>query len=110
MKFLDLTIPLGIATPPWPTYEPLQVKYFKRLAPNGANGQPLRVTWTVSNRGIGATNTSDWSDSIWMSRDPAGGGPRVACASDQKPFFAHEDIDRTVDGRAARGELHCGLP
>ena len=41
MKLLDLTIPLGIATPPWPTYEPLQVKYFKRLAPNGANGQLL---------------------------------------------------------------------
>jgi arylformamidase len=41
MKFIDLTIPLGIATPPWPTYEPLQVKYFKRLAPNGANGQLL---------------------------------------------------------------------
>lgn len=39
MKLIDLTIPLGIATPPWPTYEPLQVKYFKRLAPNGANGQ-----------------------------------------------------------------------
>jgi kynurenine formamidase len=41
MKFIDLTIPLGIGTPPWPTYEPLQVKYFKRLAPNGANGQVL---------------------------------------------------------------------
>jgi arylformamidase len=41
MKFLDLTLPLGIATPPWPTYEPLQIKYFKRLAPNGANGQLL---------------------------------------------------------------------
>ena len=39
MKLIDLTIPLSIATPPWPTYEPLQVKYFKRLAPNGANGQ-----------------------------------------------------------------------
>jgi arylformamidase len=39
MKILDLSIPLGIGTPPWPTYEPLQVKYFKRLAPNGANGQ-----------------------------------------------------------------------
>ncbi len=39
MKMIDLTIPLSIATPPWPTYEPLQVKYFKRLAPNGANGQ-----------------------------------------------------------------------
>jgi len=41
MKFIDLTVPIGIATPPWPTYEPLQVKYFKRLAPNGANGQIL---------------------------------------------------------------------
>jgi kynurenine formamidase len=39
MKIIDLTIPLGIGTPPWPTYEPLQMKYFKRLAPNGANGQ-----------------------------------------------------------------------
>ena len=41
MKLIDMTIPLGIGTPPWPTYEPLQVKYFKRLAPNGANGQLL---------------------------------------------------------------------
>ncbi len=41
MKLIDLTIPIGIGTPPWPTYEPLQVKYFKRLAPNGANGQLL---------------------------------------------------------------------
>jgi kynurenine formamidase len=39
LKFVDLTVPIGIATPAWPTYEPLQVKYFKRLAPNGANGQ-----------------------------------------------------------------------
>ncbi|HVP38836.1 MAG TPA: cyclase family protein, partial [Candidatus Saccharimonadales bacterium] len=41
MKLIDLTVPLGIGTPPWPTYEPLQMKYFKRLAPNGANGQIL---------------------------------------------------------------------
>ncbi|MBE0665359.1 MAG: cyclase family protein [Chrysiogenales bacterium] len=39
MKIIDLTVPLGIGTPPWPTYEPLEMKYFKRLAPNGANGQ-----------------------------------------------------------------------
>ncbi len=38
---IDLSIPLGIGTPAWPTYEPLQMKYFKRLAPNGANGQLL---------------------------------------------------------------------
>jgi len=41
VKLIDLTIPLSVATPPWPTYEPLQLKYFKRLAPNGANGQVL---------------------------------------------------------------------
>ncbi len=41
MKCVDLSIPLGIGTPAWPTYEPLQMKYFKRLAPNGANGQIL---------------------------------------------------------------------
>jgi kynurenine formamidase len=41
MKPIDLSIPIGIGTPAWPTYEPLQMKYFKRLAPNGANGQLL---------------------------------------------------------------------
>jgi kynurenine formamidase len=39
MKIIDLTIPVGIGTPPWPTYVPLKMEYFKRLAPNGANGQ-----------------------------------------------------------------------
>ncbi len=37
----DLTQPLSILTPPWPTYEPLSMKFFKRLSPNGANGQIL---------------------------------------------------------------------
>ena len=41
MKLIDLTIPFGVGTPPWPTYIPLEVKYFKRLAPHGANGQVL---------------------------------------------------------------------
>ncbi len=41
LNMIDLTIPIGIGTPAWPTYEPLQMKYFKRLAPNGANGQIL---------------------------------------------------------------------
>ncbi len=41
MKIIDLSIPLGVGTPPWPTYIPLQVQYFKRLSPNGANGQVL---------------------------------------------------------------------
>ncbi len=39
VRMIDLSIPLGVQTPPWPTYEPIQLKYFKRLASNGANGQ-----------------------------------------------------------------------
>ena len=35
IKMYDLSIPIGVNTPPWPTYEPLQMKFFKRLAPNG---------------------------------------------------------------------------
>lgn len=42
MKLYDLSIPTGVDTPPWPTYEPLQVQYFKRLSSNGANGQIIR--------------------------------------------------------------------
>jgi kynurenine formamidase len=41
IKMYDLTIPIGICTPAWPTYEPLSMKFFKRLTPNGANGQLL---------------------------------------------------------------------
>ncbi|MBA3051969.1 MAG: cyclase family protein [Candidatus Omnitrophota bacterium] len=41
MKLYDLSQPISHLTPAWPTYEPLQIKFFKRLAPNGANGQLL---------------------------------------------------------------------
>lgn len=44
MKLYDLSQRTGILTPPWPTYEPLQVKFFKRLAPNGANGQLITTS------------------------------------------------------------------
>ena len=44
IKMYDLSIPTGILTPPWPTYEPLQVKFFKRLSPNGANGQLITTS------------------------------------------------------------------
>ena len=29
VKIYDLSIPIGILTPPWPTYEPMQMKFFK---------------------------------------------------------------------------------
>ena len=41
VKIYDLSIPIGVNCPPWPTYEPVQMKFFKRLSSNGANGQLL---------------------------------------------------------------------
>ena len=31
IQMYDLTQRIGINTPPWPTYEPLSMKFFKRL-------------------------------------------------------------------------------
>ena len=51
VKMLDLTQPLSIHTPPWPSYIPLQVQYFKRIAGahmgQGANGQVITTSMHV---------------------------------------------------------------
>lgn len=44
VKMYDLTQKLSHLTPPWPTYEPLQIKFFKRLSSNGANGQVITTS------------------------------------------------------------------
>lgn len=44
VKMYDLTQNLSHLTPAWPTYEPLQIKFFKRLSPNGANGQVITTS------------------------------------------------------------------
>ena len=53
VKIYDLTMPLSVHTPPWPTYMPLQVQYFKRIAGcfgggAGANGQVIKTSNHVS--------------------------------------------------------------
>ncbi len=78
MKFIDLTIPLGIGTPPWPTYEPLQVKYFKRLAPNGANGQVVTHSNHVGTHLDGeihfytpGKDIAHWTLIFWLAKRPS---------------------------------------
>jgi arylformamidase len=48
VKVYDLTQRLSIHTPPWPSYMPLQIQYFKRLAGahmgQGANGQIIKTS------------------------------------------------------------------
>ncbi len=48
VKMYDLTQPLSVHTPPWPSYMPLSVQYFKRIAGahmgQGANGQIIQTS------------------------------------------------------------------
>ena len=48
VKMYDLTQPLSVHTPPWPSYVPLSVQYFKRIAGahmgQGANGQIITTS------------------------------------------------------------------
>ncbi|MCX8095611.1 MAG: cyclase family protein [Caldisericia bacterium] len=50
-KIYDLTQPLSVHTPPWPSYVPLSVQYFKRIAGahmgQGANGQIITMSHHV---------------------------------------------------------------
>ena len=39
MKLYDLTQPIGVSTPSWPTFKPFEIKYFKRLSTKRVNGQ-----------------------------------------------------------------------
>ncbi|WP_404783509.1 putative Ig domain-containing protein [Altericista sp. CCNU0014] len=39
---------------------------------NASSGQPLTVSWSVTNQGIGTTDSSSWGDRLWLASDPAG--------------------------------------
>ncbi|MBI3347611.1 MAG: hypothetical protein HY020_10425, partial [Burkholderiales bacterium] len=45
------------------------------------SGRDLTVQWTVANRGIGITNTTSWSDSVWLSKNADGSGQRYDLGS-----------------------------
>ncbi|HPN32181.1 MAG TPA: cyclase family protein [bacterium] len=76
VKMYDLTQRLSIHTPPWPSYVPLQVQYFKRLAGahmgQGANGQIIttsnhvgthmdgEIHFFASGRTIGDVPLDEW--------------------------------------------------
>ena len=75
-KMYDLTQPLSIHTPPWPSYMPLGLQYFKRIAGahmgKGANGQIItssnhvgthmdgEIHFFSSGRPIGKVPLNEW--------------------------------------------------
>ena len=76
VKVYDLTQRLSIHTPPWPSYMPLGIQYFKRLAGahigQGANGQIIttsnhvgthmdgEIHFHASGRAIGQVPLNEW--------------------------------------------------
>ena len=76
VKMYDLTQRLSIHTPPWPSYIPLQLQYFKRIAGahmgQGANGQVIttsnhvgthmdgEIHFHASGRSIGQVPMQEW--------------------------------------------------
>jgi kynurenine formamidase len=76
VRVYDLTQPLSIHTPPWPSYMPLGIQYFKRIAGahmgQGANGQIIttsnhvgthmdgEIHFHASGRSIGHVPIDEW--------------------------------------------------
>ena len=76
LKVYDLTQRLSVHTPPWPSYMPLGIQYFKRIAGahmgQGANGQIIQTSnhvgthmdgeihFHASGRSIGNVPLGDW--------------------------------------------------
>ncbi len=76
VQLYDLTQPLSVHTPPWPSYVPLSIQYFKRIAGahmgQGANGQVITTSHHVGThmdgeihfhsrgRSIGQVPMADW--------------------------------------------------
>ena len=76
VKVYDLTMRLSVHTPPWPSYMPLGIQYFKRLAGahsgQGANGQIIttsnhvgthmdgEIHFHASGRAIGQVPLNEW--------------------------------------------------
>ena len=53
-------------------YADLVVDSVQACRARGINGQPLQVTWSVSNIGLGITNSSEWHDRVYLTSDPSG--------------------------------------
>lgn len=45
------------------------------------SGQPLTLSWSVVNNGIGITDTAQWTDHVWLSSNPDGTGSIVNLGS-----------------------------
>ena len=52
------------------------------VAGPGYGGQPLSVTWTVTNDGIGTTSIGEWNDVVYLATNADGSGPVAGTETD----------------------------
>ncbi|MEO1006283.1 MAG: CARDB domain-containing protein, partial [Cyanobacteria bacterium J06638_38] len=52
-------------------YADLKVEQVRTIG-EANSGQPITLNWSVSNDGIGVTNTSRWNDRLYLASDPEG--------------------------------------
>ena len=58
------------------------------VPPVASSGQPLSVTWTVRNQGIGTTNVAHWYDRVYLATNPDGTGRTLLGTFDHIGFLA----------------------
>ena len=97
----EAAAPLDVMPVP---YADLQVSSLTSSG-DAMSGQPLAVTWNVVNDGIGVTSSAGWSDSVWLSTDPDGGGQTwaLASASHLGQLGVGEGYQRTLDVTLPQG-------
>ena len=69
---------------------------------NAAGGQPISVSWTVTNNGDGATptNESTWSDAIYISRDAVFSGDDRFIGARERSGVLQPNGSYTVSGHS----------
>lgn len=92
------TRPITVNIPPLP-----DVRVSNVQAPEtGVGGQPISVSWTVTNHGDGATpaNESTWSDAIYISRDAVFSGDDRFIGARERSGVLQPNGSYTVSGHS----------
>jgi hypothetical protein len=65
----------------------------------GESGQPLTISWSVVNRGIGPTNIASWNDTVNLARNPDGSDvvASLGTFNHTGALGVDKSYDRTVD-------------
>ncbi|MEO7621604.1 MAG: CARDB domain-containing protein, partial [Gallionella sp.] len=88
----------------------LQVDAITVSNPQPSSGQPLTVTWTVTNRGTRDTRTNAWQDGIYLSRDASLDSGDYLAAINQTALVASNQLRYLKPGESYTKSATFNLP